>query len=75
MTAEFIPTPVKGEPITSEKGQLVIPPNPIIPFIEGDGIGPDIWKAARPVLDAAVASTYKESINYAGWRYWPVKKR
>ncbi len=59
MTAEFIPTPVKGEPITSEKGQLVIPPNPIIPFIEGDGIGPDIWKAARPVLDAAVASTYK----------------
>lgn len=59
MTADILPAPVKGEPITSEKGQLVIPPNPIIPFIEGDGIGSDIWKAARPVLDAAVTLAYK----------------
>ena len=59
MTVEIIPTPVKGEPITYDKGQLDIPPNPIIPFIEGDGIGPDIWKAARPVLDAAVKSAYQ----------------
>ena len=58
MTADILPAPVKGEPITSEKGQLIVPPNPIIPFIEGDGIGPDIWKAARPVLDAAVLLAY-----------------
>ncbi len=59
MTADILPAPVKGEPITITQGQLVIPPNPSIPFIEGDGIGPDIWKAARPVLDAAVTSAYK----------------
>ena len=66
MTVEIIPTPVKGEPITYDKGQLDIPPNPIIPFIEGDGIGPDIWKAARPVLDAAVKSAY-QGIHHLCW--------
>jgi isocitrate dehydrogenase len=40
-------------------GQLQIPDNPIIPFIEGDGIGPDVWRASRKVLDAAVANSYK----------------
>ena len=40
-------------------GSLNVPANPIIPFIEGDGIGPDIWAAARKVLDAAVAKSYK----------------
>ena len=39
-------------------GQLNVPENPIIPFIEGDGIGPDVWKASKNVLDAAVALTY-----------------
>lgn len=52
------PTPIHGEPITSQNGETLVPPNPIIPFIEGDGIGPDIWKAARPVLDAAVNRSY-----------------
>lgn len=40
-------------------GSLVVPQHPIIPFIEGDGTGPDIWAAARRVLDAAVAKRYQ----------------
>ena len=39
-------------------GQLNVPDNPIIPFIEGDGIGPDVWRASKAVLDAAVELTY-----------------
>ncbi|HVL47978.1 MAG TPA: isocitrate dehydrogenase (NADP(+)) [Candidatus Thermoplasmatota archaeon] len=39
-------------------GSLDVPDRPVIPFIEGDGTGPDIWRAARPVLDAAVAKAY-----------------
>ena len=42
----------------SEDGKLVVPDQPRIPFIEGDGIGPDIWRAARMVLDAAVNKSY-----------------
>ena len=38
---------------------LVVPDDPIIPFIEGDGIGPDIWAAARRVFDAAVANALR----------------
>jgi len=42
----------------SEDGHLVVPDFPVIPFIEGDGIGPDIWRAARRVMDAAVSSAF-----------------
>ena len=42
----------------SANGRLNVPDNPIIPFIEGDGIGPDVWSASKKVLDAAVAHTY-----------------
>ena len=42
----------------SEDGKLIVPDQPRIPFIEGDGIGPDIWRAARMVLDAAVNKSY-----------------
>ncbi|MDJ0785056.1 MAG: isocitrate dehydrogenase (NADP(+)) [Desulfosarcinaceae bacterium] len=42
----------------STEGQLQVPRHPIIPFIEGDGIGPDIWRATRTVLDAAVEKAY-----------------
>jgi len=48
----------QGEKITVENGVLNTPNNPIIPFIEGDGIGPDIWAAASRVLDAAVEKAY-----------------
>ncbi len=44
--------------ITFENGKLNVPDNPVICFIEGDGIGPDIWKASQMVMDAAVAKAY-----------------
>src|SRR5919205_4361865 len=49
----------KGEQITVTNGVLNVPNNPIIPFIEGDGIGPDIWAASERVLNAAVEKAYK----------------
>lgn len=48
----------QGEKITVENGTLNVPNNPVIPFIEGDGIGPDIWAAASRVLEAAVNKAY-----------------
>src|SRR5207237_5250625 len=45
-------------PITLENGKLTVPVDPVIPFIEGDGIGPDIWRASVRVFDAAVAKAY-----------------
>jgi len=50
--------PKDGAPITRKNGQLAVPDNPIIPFIEGDGTGPDIWRASVRVMDAAVAKAY-----------------
>lgn len=47
-----------GSPIRMEQGKLVAPDHPIIPFIEGDGTGPDIWRAAVRVFDAAVQKAY-----------------
>jgi isocitrate dehydrogenase len=50
--------PAVGEAITIHGGVLRVPDNPVIPFIEGDGIGPDIWRASRLVFDAAVRTAY-----------------
>jgi len=50
--------PTHGEPITMRHGKLDVPDQPIIPFIEGDGTGPDIWRASVRVLDAAVEKAY-----------------
>ena len=50
--------PAQGEKITVAGGQLRVPDQPIIPFIEGDGTGPDIWRAAVRVFDAAVHKAY-----------------
>ncbi|KAB1065201.1 NADP-dependent isocitrate dehydrogenase [Salibacter halophilus] len=47
-----------SEKITQNNGKLNVPNNPVIPFIEGDGIGPDIWAAAKKVFDAAVEKAY-----------------
>jgi len=57
----------EGERITIQNGVLQVPDQPIIGFIEGDGTGPDIWRAARPVLDAAVEKAYggKRKIAWA----------
>jgi isocitrate dehydrogenase len=51
-------TPPAGETITMQNGRLQVPDRPIIPFIEGDGTGPDIWRAAQLVFDGAVARAY-----------------
>jgi len=53
-----VPLPPEGAPIRYENGQYRVPDNPIIPFIEGDGTGRDIWKASRRVFDAAVEKAY-----------------
>jgi isocitrate dehydrogenase len=47
-----------GQPIQHRQGRLVVPDQPILPFIEGDGTGPDIWRASRRVFDAAVKKAY-----------------
>jgi len=52
------PAPPAGERIRVESGELIVPDRPVIPFIEGDGIGPDIWAATRAVTDAAVEKSY-----------------
>ena len=49
---------VAGEPIQMQDGRLSVPDRPIIPFIEGDGTGPDIWRASQRVFDAAVEKAY-----------------
>ena len=60
------PSAQQGDKITIDNGVLHVPDNPTIPFIEGDGIGPDIWRATQRVLDAAVEKAYrgKRKINW-----------
>jgi isocitrate dehydrogenase len=53
-----LPQPPKGEKITLASDKLTVPDRPIIPFIEGDGTGPDIWRASQRVFDAAVEKAY-----------------
>ncbi|MCR4416818.1 MAG: NADP-dependent isocitrate dehydrogenase [Ignavibacteria bacterium] len=53
-----IKVPTEGEKITIQDGKLNVPDKPIIPFIEGDGTGPDIWRAAQYVFDKAVEKAY-----------------
>ena len=50
--------PTTGTPITRKDGQLVVPDDPIIPFIEGDGVGRDIWRASVRVFNAAVSKVF-----------------
>ena len=63
---------------TSSNGTLPVrpgvPDNPIIPYIEGDGVGPDIWSATKTVLDAAVESSYKGAKRYSGRSFWQGKR-
>ena len=58
---KFTATMSQGQTITISNGKLNVPNNPTIPFIAGDGIGPDIWAAAERVLDAAVEKAYNGS--------------
>ena len=56
-----VEVPAAGQKITLSGTSLVVPNNPIIPFIEGDGTGRDIWKASQRVFDAAVEKVSKGS--------------
>ena len=59
MSSSWQPTiPEAGAPVTLKDGVLNVPSNPIIPFIEGDGTGVDIWAASQPVIDSAVTKAY-----------------
>src|SRR5690606_26000461 len=59
MSSSWQPTiPEAGAPVTLKDGGLDVPSNPIIPFIEGDGTGVDIWAASQPVFDTAVTKAY-----------------
>src|SRR5258707_6517909 len=58
-TYKITKVPADGDRIAYDKGALRVPNNPIIPFIEGDGTGPDIWRASARVFDAAVEKAYK----------------
>ncbi|MHA0034097.1 NADP-dependent isocitrate dehydrogenase [Deinococcus sp. PESE-13] len=56
--SKHIKVPEQGEKITMQNGKLTVPNHPIIPFVEGDGTGPDIWAASVRVFDAAVEKAY-----------------
>jgi len=58
-TFKDVTVPANGQQITIAGGKLNVPDNPIIPFIEGDGTGPDIWRASVRVFDSAVQKAYK----------------
>lgn len=66
--------PTEGEQITIDNGVLQVPNNPIIPFIEGDGTGRDIWRASKRVLDAAVAKAYNGSKSIAWYEVFAGEK-
>jgi isocitrate dehydrogenase len=69
------PKPTSGQPITmNASGTLVVPNDPIIPFIEGDGTGRDIWRASVRVLDAAVAKAYGGSRTIAWYEVFAGEK-
>ena len=58
MPYQHVTVPADAERITVSDGKLRVPDRPVVPFIEGDGTGPDIWRASVRVLDAAVAKAY-----------------
>lgn len=55
------PVPAGGQAIEIKDGKFIVPDRPVIPFIEGDGVGPDIWKASRLIFDHAVEKAYGSS--------------
>lgn len=73
MPASITP-PAEGAKITVENGELKVPDNPIIPYIEGDGIGADLWVAAHTVFKGAVEQAYGGARNIA-WMEIPVGEK
>ncbi|MBU5673931.1 NADP-dependent isocitrate dehydrogenase [Paenibacillus brevis] len=66
--------PTEGEKIVIEGGKLKVPNQPVIPFIEGDGTGRDIWKASKRVLDAAVEKAYRGEKKIAWYEVFAGEK-
>jgi len=64
----------QGEKITFKDGKPVVPAHPIIPFIEGDGIGRDIWRASQRVFDAAVKKAYGDTRSIAWYEVFAGEK-
>jgi isocitrate dehydrogenase len=69
-----LPVPTSGAQITYSKGRYQVPDNPIIPFIEGDGTGRDIWKASVRVFDAAVERAYNGKRRVAWYEVFAGEK-
>jgi isocitrate dehydrogenase len=66
--------PANGQPIDYRDGQYLVPDNPIVPFIEGDGTGRDIWRASRRVFDAAVEKAYGDKRKIAWFEIFAGEK-
>ncbi|MFN7130826.1 MAG: isocitrate/isopropylmalate family dehydrogenase, partial [Myxococcales bacterium] len=66
--------PSNGQKITLTNGKLNVPANPIIPYIEGDGTGPDIWRASQRVFDAAVEKAYGGKRKISWWEVYAGEK-
>ena len=70
MVSERLPKPSSGTRIGFEKGKIVVPDDPIIPYIEGDGTGPDIWRATKYALDGAVKKVYGDKKRFAWYEVY-----
>src|SRR3972149_9302275 len=70
----MIAAPEGGEKIIIRDGQLQVPDIPVIPFVEGDGTGRDIWRASRRVLEAAVEKAYRGKRRIAWMEVYPGEK-
>lgn len=62
------------EKIIFKNKTLKVPPFPIIPYIEGDGVGPDIWKATKEVIDTAIEIAYGGERKSFGNKFMPVRR-
>src|SRR3989475_13016856 len=69
-----LPVPTSGARIAYSNGRYQVPDNPIIPFIEGDGTGRDIWKASQRVFDAAVQKAYNGKRRVAWYEVFAGEK-
>jgi len=71
---EHLKPPTQGSPITMSRNGLSVPDHPIIPFIEGDGTGPDIWRSSVRVFDAAVSKAYNGKRKIAWFEVYAGQK-
>src|SRR5438132_11279954 len=69
-----VPVPMNGARITYSNGRYYVPDNPILPFIEGDGTGRDIWKASVRVFDASAAKAYRGKRRVAWYEIFAGEK-